>query len=257
MTNNSINISNFNKLPDPDWMKAVGAMGNVPNEVSNITELNDFWKASLKPVGLDFLQYSILSDEVAQPKSPINCQLTIGDQGEWMRFYKEACRDKPDPLYALCLKLPCVNWDILFHDPNLTDWQKTFRNRLQSLNLSYGCSFLLEGQDTPPAYFSLGYRAAKQCFGPMEKKVILWSLGLIHKRYVELLDQSSVAPNPLSERERQVAACLVKGMSNTDIAAELGLSKYTVGGYVKSIFLKLKVKNRTDAGLVLLQKKYI
>ncbi|WP_144394591.1 LuxR C-terminal-related transcriptional regulator [Pleionea sediminis] len=52
---------------------------------------------------------------------------------------------------------------------------------------------------------------------------------------------------PLSERERQVLALLKLGKSNPELAQELGVSLSTVKAHLRNIFVKLGVKNRTQA----------
>jgi DNA-binding NarL/FixJ family response regulator len=54
----------------------------------------------------------------------------------------------------------------------------------------------------------------------------------------------------LTERERDVLACLGRGLSNADIAAELHLSEATVKSYVSRMLVKIDCRNRTQAGLL-------
>jgi len=49
----------------------------------------------------------------------------------------------------------------------------------------------------------------------------------------------------LSRREREVMALISRRLTNKQIASQLKLSPGTVGGYVRSIFLKLVIHNRT------------
>jgi DNA-binding NarL/FixJ family response regulator len=48
----------------------------------------------------------------------------------------------------------------------------------------------------------------------------------------------------LSPREREVAALVARGLSNKEVARELGLSDGTVKIHVHSIFQKLGTKSR-------------
>lgn len=54
----------------------------------------------------------------------------------------------------------------------------------------------------------------------------------------------------LTDRERDVLACLGEGLSNADIAARLHLAEATVKSYVSRMLVKLDCTNRTQAGLL-------
>ncbi|EDY82022.1 Sigma-70, region 4 family [Verrucomicrobiia bacterium DG1235] len=53
----------------------------------------------------------------------------------------------------------------------------------------------------------------------------------------------------LTERERDVLEYLIKGRSNKEIASSLYLSEETVKSHLKSLFAKLKVRDRTEAAI--------
>jgi DNA-binding NarL/FixJ family response regulator len=53
----------------------------------------------------------------------------------------------------------------------------------------------------------------------------------------------------LTGREAEVAQTLAKGMSNAEMAAELGVSTNTIKRHLKSIFRKLDVRNRSAAAI--------
>jgi DNA-binding NarL/FixJ family response regulator len=57
-------------------------------------------------------------------------------------------------------------------------------------------------------------------------------------------------PLPLSRREHEVLRELALGNSNKRIARALYISAYTVDGYVKDIYRKLGVHNRSMAAVI-------
>jgi predicted ATPase/DNA-binding CsgD family transcriptional regulator len=71
-----------------------------------------------------------------------------------------------------------------------------------------------------------------------------------------LFEEVSLAPeglpvgggteDPLTAREREVAARVARGLSNSQIASELHLSEYTVGNHVSKILRKLEFSSRAQ-----------
>lgn len=53
----------------------------------------------------------------------------------------------------------------------------------------------------------------------------------------------------LTEREKQVLESLVKGRSNKEVARGLCISEETVKSHLKTLFLKLGVRDRTEAAI--------
>lgn len=60
------------------------------------------------------------------------------------------------------------------------------------------------------------------------------------------------ARSGLTRRQAQVLQCIRRGCSNRDIAVELGMSEGTVKNHVKALMRVLKVRNRTQAALLVL-----
>jgi DNA-binding NarL/FixJ family response regulator len=72
-----------------------------------------------------------------------------------------------------------------------------------------------------------------------------------------LLDRrrQSPAPEPLTEREREVLQRIAQGWSNRQIAQDLAIAEITVRTHVSHIFGKLGVSNRVEAVLHVLRSE--
>ncbi len=63
--------------------------------------------------------------------------------------------------------------------------------------------------------------------------------------------------HPLSEREMEVLTCVVRGLSNKEIASSLGISHQTVKNHVTSILRKFAVEDRTQAVVYALKHGWV
>ncbi|HEY3506600.1 MAG TPA: response regulator transcription factor [Actinocatenispora sp.] len=69
-------------------------------------------------------------------------------------------------------------------------------------------------------------------------------------RYDDGRDAAAERVRGLTDRERDVLACLGEGLSNARVARRLHLSEATVKGYVSRLMVKLDCANRTQVGLL-------
>lgn len=70
--------------------------------------------------------------------------------------------------------------------------------------------------------------------------------------------QATIETDPthkLSEREREVLEQIAQGKTNQEIAATLHLSENTIKYYLKNVYQKLQVHNRTEAARIYLKNK--
>jgi DNA-binding NarL/FixJ family response regulator len=62
---------------------------------------------------------------------------------------------------------------------------------------------------------------------------------------------------PLSNREMEVLACVTRGLSNKEIANQLGISHQTVKNHVTAVLRKLGVEDRTQATIYALKRGWV
>jgi len=73
----------------------------------------------------------------------------------------------------------------------------------------------------------------------------------------ELTSAHTSRLDELTEREREVLACIAHGMSNADIAARLIIGERTVKTHVSNILSKLHLQDRTQAALLALRERLV
>jgi DNA-binding NarL/FixJ family response regulator len=73
----------------------------------------------------------------------------------------------------------------------------------------------------------------------------------------ELAPEDAFGPGALSSREMQVLRAVTRGLSNKEIAQELGISYLTVRNHVTSILGKLNLEGRTQAALYAIQRGWV
>lgn len=74
---------------------------------------------------------------------------------------------------------------------------------------------------------------------------------------IQIPAQVPVPGYDLTDREREVLALMVQGMSNPDIAERLFVSRSTAKAHVSNILSKLGVSNRAEAIALALQSKLV
>ncbi len=72
---------------------------------------------------------------------------------------------------------------------------------------------------------------------------------LEHQRLVRRVREQDRPLNQLSDREREVLACVARGMTNGQIAGDLYMSIHTVKLHIQNILRKLNLPNRTEAAV--------
>ena len=72
----------------------------------------------------------------------------------------------------------------------------------------------------------------------------------VMRRLISSMHESpDSSATPLTPREQEVLKLIAKGLNRTDVAELLGLSKFTVSDYIKTIYRKLDVSSRAEATL--------
>jgi RNA polymerase sigma factor (sigma-70 family) len=79
-----------------------------------------------------------------------------------------------------------------------------------------------------------------------QRKLLAQVVERLRVRVEELQGSASQLREVLSEREQEVAVLTVRGMTNKEIAVQLGISAKTVKTHLQNVFRKLKVRRRVQ-----------
>ncbi len=77
-------------------------------------------------------------------------------------------------------------------------------------------------------------------------------MSLVEKEYAI---ESFTITGQLTQREREIAALLLKGRTYKMIAGELFLSENTVKTHIKNIYFKLNIKSKTELVNLMVKKE--
>jgi DNA-binding CsgD family transcriptional regulator len=120
---------------------------------------------------------------------------------------------------------------------------KNILRALNSRNIEPGLRVATYGPKQKDSIFDI----AKPTQSKISKEEIQSACQAVHMRLCELKENDWVSIFGLTERELHVLEGVSRGLSNKEIAKELGLSPHTVNSYFRAIALKLNVSDRVAA----------
>ncbi|WP_069167660.1 response regulator [Nocardia altamirensis] len=123
---------------------------------------------------------------------------------------------------------------------------------LQALRIG-AHGFLLK--DTPPAEIVAAVKqvaAGRPMLSPSVTAQLISVATAAPSREDEARVRANQALDTLTERERDIADAIARGLSNSDIAKELHLSVATVKSHITRLLLKLDAENRVQIAIVVL-----
>ena len=89
---------------------------------------------------------------------------------------------------------------------------------------------------------------------PAIARLVLSNIQNTKKESIEVYEQSKSNQYDLTDRELEVLALIVEGLSNSEIADRLVIAKATAKAHVHSILQKLYVDDRTKAAVIALKE---
>lgn len=225
--------------------------GDIVGQISSTEEIDALWALAtghLSKVGFGGIAYILL--QRGQPEMP----LAIFEHGKTDKInesYREMGYAQHDPAarYALTTGKP-FNVDQL---PELTSFSRLeakVYHTLQEIGATNMLILPVFGPGTAHGLFALGFPSEPGLLSRLNWAELQAVAQLVHLRTIALQpDGTRTLANPLSERELEILRWVAQGKSNSVIADILEIASATVDTYLRRIFEKLEVTDRTAAAV--------
>lgn len=173
----------------------------------------------------------------------------LGFPDDWERAYRGGLDlIDPMPMAAVSHAMP-VRWSALAREVRGGGGVDEFWHAMRSLGLDDGLAIACFGPQARQGFAGVGLPLSEQSFSPGNLRKAHAATQLTFQRICELgLPEPTEMP-ALSQRELEVIRWISEGKSNAVIASILDISKSSVDIYVKRIFGKLDVHDRTTASV--------
>ncbi|WP_052223324.1 helix-turn-helix transcriptional regulator [Novosphingobium malaysiense] len=152
------------------------------------------------------------------------------------------------PRTAMALGVP-VRWKEAWASVDITPEEREFLEFMRSLEIGDGFTLPCFGPNGRDGYVSIGKMTADARTDRDSLREMHVASQAAHLRICEFKAASQFEDKPLSGREREVLDWVARGKSNSVIAEILGISVGTVDTYLRRIYEKLDVSDRTSAAV--------
>jgi LuxR family transcriptional regulator/LuxR family quorum-sensing system transcriptional regulator CciR len=223
----------------------------ILENISTATNVSALWGMMVDYYvrkGFDAVRYVLLKH--GEPHMPV----AIFDHGETEAVaaaYVQMDYAKHDPAARLGLSLgkPFTADQIEDLSP-LSRQELAHHKKLQALGIGRVLFLPVFGPYTINGIIALAFARAPDLIDSLNWEKEQATAQLIHLRCVALLPERPIAiPNPLSDRELEILRWVAQGKSNSVIAEIMQIAAGTVDTYLRRIFQKLDVTDRTTAAV--------
>jgi len=154
----------------------------------------------------------------------------------------------PGPGYALMRAAP-TRWSNMWKEIDPDAQQRRYYERTREAGLDDGYHLPVFGPGGRNGTITIGHATSQAALdnAPLDEMHLLAQAA--HMRLCQLLPDRPALEKPLSARELEILGWVARGKSNSVIAEILHLSRATVDTYLRRIYDKLDVSDRTSAAV--------
>lgn len=152
------------------------------------------------------------------------------------------------PRAALAAGKP-IRWTDIWRSSELTPEERDFLTSLRSIDFSDGFSMPCYGPNNRNAVVGIGKMTVETDVSPSHLALLHSAAQAAHLRLCTLFAEEVTRNRQLSMREKEILDWVARGKSNGVIADILAISPGTVDTYMRRIYEKLEVSDRTSAAV--------
>lgn len=173
----------------------------------------------------------------------------VGFPKDWEIAYRQNGRWE-DPLPNISLNRgDAFRWSQASRLARLDEQEASYLERLEQAGMGEGVAVHCTGPYARSGFVGVGMPEDPDSLDEAAVRQVQVAAQLCFQRYCELVGAFKEEVPDLSQRELDVIRWIGEGKSNAVIAEILGISKNSVDSYVKRIFAKLDVSDRTTAAV--------
>lgn len=197
--------------------------------------------------GFGMSGYHLLRAGSYQPASvPLHSGLTRAQFTTYLSFAFQ--RLDIAPRAALAAGVP-VRWSDVWGNAQVTPEEREMLDALRAVDFPDGYSMPCYGPQGRNGVVSIGKMSAETDVSPTQLSLLHFLAQAAHLRTCHLFAAEGRCDRQLSRREKEILDWVARGKSNGVIAEILEISSGTVDTYMRRIYEKLDVSDRTSAAV--------
>jgi len=222
----------------------------VLNKLKGLIEarsLQDLREAAVSAFGEMGVPRLLCLSPVGHDRSVGRGLTNAGFPEEWETAYRDA-RHMDDPLPDISVRIgTAFCWHDLPSDVVLNERETRYLSDLSKWGMAKGICVATYGSAARVGFIAASSESGEDDLDGVDLSLFQIGAETAYLRYCQLMSAELQYEMNLSSRELDVLHWMAQGRSNAGIADMLDLSQETVGTYVKRIFAKLDVFDRTSA----------
>lgn len=222
-------------------------------EMRSVQEASDLFEAKIGALGFKYFDFiSLSASQISNPKAAHRFYLTNYLDGEPWDFMPKSWPDGDAALTLSMQQTGPMDFVHLLHSVPQSPAVLMQRGLIKLWNISH--AWLVPLHVRHYVQFATVYMIGGETSAFQASRTPIFCLASVMMNTLAALtpEKADTAGQPinLTPEERACLSAIARGLKNSEIASELGVTSHTVRYHLKKLFKKLGVANRAEAAVV-------